>query len=1161
MLRYTKISLLALVLTVSLVGSPWESLRTAGAQNCPVGDLNEDCKVNSVDLRIFAGQWLNDEDCSGDPNCADLYVDNVVNMLDFTLLAENWLEDYSEITLVINEFMAKNDGFIQDERGDFDDWLEIYNYGDHAIDIGGMYLTDSLSALPSDWWRIPDNNSSATTIPPHSPDSYLLIWADNDSEQGPLHVEFALSAGGERIRLYDAGENLIDEITFGQQYTDESYGRFPDGNDNWLVFSAPAQPPTPGKSNEGAPVDILISEIMYHPYHSTSGPIEPENILEEYIELFNRGDALVSLSGWRFSDGVDFAFPNDVTIGAGEYLVVAANEPAFTAKYPGVTNVIGGWVGRLSNSGEAIELTDDMGITIDRVRYADQGDWAVRELGPLDHEHRGWVWSDAHDGDGNSLELINPAMSNEYGQNWAASLVYNGTPGVTNSVDDNDIAPLIVDAEHYPIIPRSTDPVTVTARIIDELPTGITVTLHYRVDESDYDESNPDDQNIYPHHNPADYSSVTMSDDGAHGDGLADDGVYGAQLLTTHPDDTIIEFYVEASDGTNSRTCPAPSLIDGTPEQVTNLLYQVDDSFDPNAPWVPGSQPIYYLIMTNREQLRLIDIGNDGDAYSGEARTNAQMNTTFISVDGVDTKVRYNVGVRNRGNISRREPPNHYRVNFRHDRSWKGITALNINSKYGFSQIIGSALWQMAGLPAFNGTAVQVRVNGQNLILADPGAYGSYAALEAYDSDWADNHFPDDDAGNLYRCSYYREYEGGPRTYADLEHKGVSPYRNPDDYRNNYSKQTNEARDDWNDLFDLIDILMNSSMSDAEFLAAVRQEANIEQWMRYLAVDALAGNLEGGLTYGHGDDYAMYRGMIDTRFQLSPHDLDTLLGEGDKPPDYGRSIFVYDGDRVEGLHRLLNHPDIVKMYYSQYLELIDTVFAPENFNPFVEHVLKGTVPQGVIDDIKQYVVRRVNDSGAILYEIPHGDLEISSNLAVVDGYYRTTSSAATGQNVNGTANAARTRTLRIGGQLADWSPRPDGDWDINGSIALNPGINRIIVQTFDDPDGIGNELERGFIDIWYDDSSVANVPNPLTQTNTILDAASGPWYVASNLTVPSGKTLTIEAGTTVYFNQAVRLTVQGRLVAAEGTSHQRIRLTLNPTADSSPKAPSTNASE
>ncbi|GAG89951.1 unnamed protein product, partial [marine sediment metagenome] len=39
-------------------------------------------------------------------------------------------------------------------------------------------------------------------------------------------------------------------------------------------------------------------------------------------------------------------------------------------------------------------------------------------------------------------------------------------------------------------------------------------------------------------------------------------------------------------------------MMDGTPEQVTNALYQVDDSAVPQQNWIPGSQPIYYIIMT-----------------------------------------------------------------------------------------------------------------------------------------------------------------------------------------------------------------------------------------------------------------------------------------------------------------------------------------------------------------------------------------------------------------------------------------------------------------------------------------------------------------------------------------------------------------------------------
>ena len=154
---------------------------------------------------------------------------------------------------------------------------------------------------------------------------------------------------------------------------------------------------------------VLISEIMYHPFHQSPAG---ENTRQEYIELFNRGPEAVDLSGWRLSGSVDFRFP-DTTLGAGQYLAVAADVDTFKATYPGVGNVVGGWDGKLSNSGEAIELIDSLGTVVDFVRYADQGDWGVRQLGPDDHGHRGWVWSDEHDGGGKSLELINPELPNQ----------------------------------------------------------------------------------------------------------------------------------------------------------------------------------------------------------------------------------------------------------------------------------------------------------------------------------------------------------------------------------------------------------------------------------------------------------------------------------------------------------------------------------------------------------------------------------------------------------------------------------------------------------------------------------------------------------------------------------------------------------------------------
>ena len=140
---------------------------------------------------------------------------------------------------MVNEFLADNETTNQDEMGEFEDWVELYNAGDTALSVGGMYLTDDL-ADPTQW-RIPDG----TTVPAHG---YLLIWCDNDAGDGPLHANFKLDKDGEEIGLFDEdtwGNVLVDSVVFGAQADDVSLGRVPDGSGNWL----PLDPPTPGAAN------------------------------------------------------------------------------------------------------------------------------------------------------------------------------------------------------------------------------------------------------------------------------------------------------------------------------------------------------------------------------------------------------------------------------------------------------------------------------------------------------------------------------------------------------------------------------------------------------------------------------------------------------------------------------------------------------------------------------------------------------------------------------------------------------------------------------------------------------------------------------------------------------------------------------------------------
>ena len=144
-----------------------------------------------------------------------------------------------DYTIIVNEFMAANQNCCDDGTGENEDFIELYNYGMEAIDIGGFYFTDNLTG--SFLYHITDTSTSETTI---NGGGFLVIWADADPEQGPLHVDFKLSSGGEDIGIYDPDGSAIIEMSFSSQGEDTSYGRYPDGSDTWQFMN-----PTPGMAN------------------------------------------------------------------------------------------------------------------------------------------------------------------------------------------------------------------------------------------------------------------------------------------------------------------------------------------------------------------------------------------------------------------------------------------------------------------------------------------------------------------------------------------------------------------------------------------------------------------------------------------------------------------------------------------------------------------------------------------------------------------------------------------------------------------------------------------------------------------------------------------------------------------------------------------------
>lgn len=173
--------------------------------------------------------------------------------------------------LVINEFMASNSATISDESGAFADWAELYNPTDSEISLTGYYLTDDL-AEPTKW-AFPD-----TVI---APKGFLLIWVDDDEEDGPMHVSFKLSKDGEDLGLYfDNGSEIVavDAFTFGAQQTDISYGREEDGAAGFVFFDTT----TPGSSNnpETSTVESSGDEpILFELHQNYPNPFNPNTTL------------------------------------------------------------------------------------------------------------------------------------------------------------------------------------------------------------------------------------------------------------------------------------------------------------------------------------------------------------------------------------------------------------------------------------------------------------------------------------------------------------------------------------------------------------------------------------------------------------------------------------------------------------------------------------------------------------------------------------------------------------------------------------------------------------------------------------------------------------------------------------------------------------------
>lgn len=161
------------------------------------------------------------------------------------------------------------------------------------------------------------------------------------------------------------------------------------------TFHTLAQPVPPGIP------DVVITEIMYNPPESGSDSLE-------FIEIRNPSPTNErSLSGYYFSDGIDFTFPIGYLIDPLEYVLIAKDSVVFESAF---NTMAFQWDNSsLLNTGEAVVIKSNLNETVDSVNYGIMTPWP----------------SEANGG-GTSIVLCNDTIDNNDPNNWTAATTEAG---------------------------------------------------------------------------------------------------------------------------------------------------------------------------------------------------------------------------------------------------------------------------------------------------------------------------------------------------------------------------------------------------------------------------------------------------------------------------------------------------------------------------------------------------------------------------------------------------------------------------------------------------------------------------------------------------------------------------------------------------------------
>ena len=278
-----------------------------------------------------------------------------------------------DVSLRISEIMTSNSAY-PDPNGQFPDWIELENFGDSEIELGGFTVSD-------------DASRTGHTIPfgtKLAPKSYLVIWCMKNGGAG--YASFGLSSsGGETVVLKSASGKLVDSVSTFSLRTDQSMC-FSGGG--WQTCDLPS----PGNENTAAghersnkssgselaqsDIKLVLSELVAK---NAGGLKDSDGELSDWLELTNVSSVPVSMKGISVTNSV--SDPAKWLIKADRVLDPGASVVIFAS---GKNRAEGDELHasfRLSSEGESLWVFDQDARFICATSYTELGDGLAWQLG------------------------------------------------------------------------------------------------------------------------------------------------------------------------------------------------------------------------------------------------------------------------------------------------------------------------------------------------------------------------------------------------------------------------------------------------------------------------------------------------------------------------------------------------------------------------------------------------------------------------------------------------------------------------------------------------------------------------------------------------------------------------------------------------------------